>query len=154
MVVRPGAFTALHARIVNDSIQAPSVNDLKLCFEPSGDPAELDALRADASRDPHALLVAHPACIAGERGTVVRAFHPDAVSCMLVKESAAWHMEPLGGGLFAAFLPRVDAADGYRLRFEFSNGATWEREDPYRFPPSLGALDLHLISEGTHHQLW
>ena len=26
--------------------------------------------------------------------------------------------------------------------------------DPTRFPPTLGALDLHLIAQGTHHRLW
>ena len=28
------------------------------------------------------------------------------------------------------------------------------RDDPYRYPPTLGELDLHLIGEGRHEQLW
>ena len=30
----------------------------------------------------------------------------------------------------------------------------WEQEDPYRFLPSLGEMDIYLISEGTHRALW
>src|SRR5439155_6695515 len=43
---------------------------------------------------------------------------------------------------------------GYRLRFYFADGGTWEREVPYRFLPTLGDVDLHLFNEGTHRQLW
>src|SRR5262249_16518103 len=42
----------------------------------------------------------------------------------------------------------------YRLRFHFTEGATWERDDPYRFLPTLGDVDLHLFNEGTHRKLW
>ena len=27
-------------------------------------------------------------------------------------------------------------------------------EDPYRFPPTLGEMDLHLIGEGRHEEIW
>ena len=29
-----------------------------------------------------------------------------------------------------------------------------EQADPYRFAPTLGQVDLHLIGEGRHEQLW
>ena len=63
-------------------------------------------------------------------------------------------MLALGGGVFAVFLVGASVPLAYRLRFGFGNGSTWEREDPYRFLPSLGELDLHLIGEGTHRKLW
>jgi len=34
------------------------------------------------------------------------------------------------------------------------DGAHWECEDPYRFPSTLGELDLHLFAEGSHRRLW
>jgi 1,4-alpha-glucan branching enzyme len=42
------------------------------------------------------------------------------------------------------------------LQIEFVNraGATWLSHSPYTFQPVLGELDLHLISEGQHQQLW
>ncbi len=41
----------------------------------------------------------------------------------------------------------------YRLRFE-EGDRSWVIDDPYRFLPTLGDLDLHLIGEGQHHELW
>jgi 1,4-alpha-glucan branching enzyme len=57
------------------------------------------------------------------------------------------------GGLFAALIRGGALPLPYRLCFGFSNGSTWEREDPYRFLPTLGELDLHLASEGRHWNL-
>ncbi|MEO8905548.1 MAG: 1,4-alpha-glucan branching protein GlgB, partial [Polyangiaceae bacterium] len=81
-------------------------------------------------------------------------FHPEAVACTLLEGSAARPMLAQGGGLFAAFLPEVEVCIAYRLRFEFSDGSFLEREDPYRFPPTISEVDIYLISEGTHQQLW
>ena len=41
----------------------------------------------------------------------------------------------------------------YRLRFRHAD-AVWEADDPYRYPPVLGDLDVHLIAEGTHRRLY
>jgi 1,4-alpha-glucan branching enzyme len=46
-------------------------------------------------------------------------------------------------------LPR----DAYRLRVAFPTG-TVELEDPYRFPPILGEVDVHLLAEGSHQRLY
>jgi 1,4-alpha-glucan branching enzyme len=56
--------------------------------------------------------------------------------------------------VFEVFLPGARAPLTYRLRFHFHEGGTWERDDPYRFLPTLGELDLHLIGEGAHRRLW
>ena len=34
------------------------------------------------------------------------------------------------------------------------DGVEHEQDDPYRFAPTLGEIDLHLINEGRHEQLW
>ena len=34
------------------------------------------------------------------------------------------------------------------------DGAPHTLDDPYRFLPTLGEVDLHLINEGRHEQLW
>jgi len=69
-----------------------------------GDPVLLRALRDDASHSPHAVLGAHPAVVAEQRGVVVRAFHPDAINCTLLVGGEARPMLALGGGVFAVFL--------------------------------------------------
>ena len=101
--------------------------------------------------DPHAILGAHP--VAG--GTRVVAFHPEAISAeLLTGPGQAIRMDSLGQGLWMGTAPGLAAGAPYRLRFHFTDGADWERDDPYRFLPTLGELDLHLIGEGTHERLW
>jgi 1,4-alpha-glucan branching enzyme len=101
--------------------------------------------------NPHAVLGAHPV----EGGTVVRALHPDAVRADVLVDGETRPMASAGApGVFAAFLPGRSLPLRYRLRFHFAGGASWEQEDPYRFLPSLGDIDVYLISEGTHRNLW
>jgi 1,4-alpha-glucan branching enzyme len=119
------------------------------------DAADLERLRDGEHTEPHRILGAHPATVGRRRGVIVRAFHPDAegVECLLPRRKPQ-AMEPIGGGLFAVFLPAAALPLRYRLRFRFPDGGTWEREDPYRFLPTLGDVDLHLFNEGTHRRLW
>ena len=105
--------------------------------------------------EPHRVLGAHPARVDGHNGVVVRAFHPDAMSAELFPSGeAARAMRGVGGGLFLAWLPDATMPFRYRLRFRFPDGRTEERDDPYRFLPTLGELDLHLFHEGTHRRTW
>jgi 1,4-alpha-glucan branching enzyme len=118
----------------------------------AADPAELESLAAGRHADPHRVLGAHPV----RGGVVVRACHPEAVSaeCVL-PDGTVVAMEPLpAAGYFGAFLQGRTLPLRYRLRFRFAGGGVWEQEDPYRFLPSLGDMDIYLISEGTHRALW
>ena len=111
-------------------------------------------LRAGEHPEPHSVLGVHPATADGLAGLVVRAWHPDAVACSCVLEGGAELPLEADAGLFSAFLPGETLPFRYRLRFRFADGATWERDDPYRFLPTLGEVDLHLFNEGTHRRLW
>ena len=42
----------------------------------------------------------------------------------------------------------------YRLRVTDDQGQVTEIDDPYRYGRVLGALDLHLLGEGTHLRAW
>ena len=109
---------------------------------------EINRLARGEHHDPHAILGAHPS----PNGVVVRAFHPDATAAELMAPNGETApMEPVSDGLWAAQIPE---AVPYRTRFTFADGETWEREDPYRFGPTLGEVDLHLIGEGTHERLY
>ncbi len=130
-------------------------------MNPSRDPFGLDPgnarrLAATDHDEPHRWLGAHPASSGGASGAVVRAFHPDAVACEAITADGLAHaLEPAGApGLFAGFVQGARVPLAYRLRFRFAGGGTWEREDPYRFLPTLGDVDLHLFNEGTHRRLW
>ncbi|HEU5324923.1 MAG TPA: 1,4-alpha-glucan branching protein GlgB, partial [Candidatus Limnocylindria bacterium] len=113
---------------------------------------DIERLARGEHHDPHAVLGAHPT----GGGTVVRAFHPDATDAALVAPNGAAHpMQSVGGGLWAAHVDDLAPHQvSYRVRFTFSDGNTWEREDPYRFAPTVGEVDLHLIGEGTHERLY
>ena len=113
------------------------------------DPDDAARLTAGQHHNPHAILGLH----GGEHGSVVRAFHPEAVSVDLLRDDSAAPMEMLGAGLWAVSTD-LEPGDAYRLRFRFADGNDWERDDPYRFMPTLGELDLHLINEGSHERLW
>ncbi len=113
---------------------------------------EIARLARGVHHDPHSILGAHPTV----GGTVVRAFHPDASGAELVAPNGGRApMEPMGQGLWAGLVPDLAPGQfGYRLSFTFSDGNSWEHEDPYRFGPTLGEVDLHLIGEGTHERLY
>ena len=109
--------------------------------------AEVSRLLAGDLADPHGFLGRHPV----EGGWEVRALHPAADRAMLVTDQGETAMEIEDPrGLFVGFLPGYI---GYRLRFH-SGDAWWEVDDPYRFEPTLGELDLHLFGEGTQKRLW
>ncbi|HEX7173150.1 MAG TPA: 1,4-alpha-glucan branching protein GlgB [Candidatus Limnocylindria bacterium] len=113
---------------------------------------ELARLARGEHHDPHAILGAHHAV----GGTVVRAFHPDASAASLVAPNGDTEaMVAIGHGVWAVLIDDLAPGDfTYRVRFTFPDGNTWEREDPYRFGPTIGEVDLHLIGEGTHERLY
>jgi 1,4-alpha-glucan branching enzyme len=55
-------------------------------------------------------------------------------------------------GFFSGLIEEPREFRTYRLRFR-NREAQWEEDDPYRFPPVLGEMDIHLMAEGTHHHL-
>jgi 1,4-alpha-glucan branching enzyme len=116
---------------------------------------EVARLQAGELTEPHALLGAHPGVVDGLAGITIRAWHPVAVraECVLPNGSAV-DMAREARGLFGVFLPGETLPYRYRLRFHFPDGASWEHDDPYRFLPTLGDVDVHLFNEGTHRKLW
>nr|WP_281368984.1 hypothetical protein [Nocardioides ungokensis] len=55
-------------------------------------------------------------------------------------------------GIWVGVLPVAEVPD-YRVSVAY-DGEPVETDDPYRFLPTLGEIDLHLINEGRHEQLW
>jgi 1,4-alpha-glucan branching enzyme len=55
------------------------------------------------------------------------------------------------GGIFAGVVP--GAVTDYRLEVSYG-GEAYVVDDPYRWLPTLGEIDLHLIGEGRHERLW
>ncbi|MGQ0713942.1 MAG: 1,4-alpha-glucan branching protein GlgB [Gemmatimonadaceae bacterium] len=122
---------------------------------PAANPDLARRLLAGDHADPHSILGAHPETVQGTNGIVVRAMHPDAAAVELVVDGGdAIPMEREMGALFSVFVPDATLPMRYRLRFHFAGGATWDRDDPYHFFPTIGEIDAHLFAEGTHRRLW
>jgi 1,4-alpha-glucan branching enzyme len=109
---------------------------------------QIEALLSGRHHDPHSILGYH----AGPAGATVRALQPSAEKAWVEAGGEVLEMQQLVGGLFGAGLPGVGPHQ-YRLRFQ-NRGGEWTVDDPYRFLPTLGELDLHLIGEGSHRRLW
>ncbi|MFN7973209.1 MAG: 1,4-alpha-glucan branching protein GlgB [Acidobacteriota bacterium] len=123
---------------------------------PALDPAEITRLIRGEHAEPHAILGAHAARSGDAEGVLVRAFHPDAAAMELRTGSALLPMAPVAPGVpvFEAFVPAEKLPIAYAIRMRFPSGAVVERDDPYRFLPTVGDVDLHLFGEGTHRRLW
>ena len=99
-------------------------------------------------RQPHSILGAHPA---GPGTTIIRTLRPEASAVSVVIGGQRTPLEQLHpGGIFGGPVG-VDPTD-YRL--EVTYGDSHLVDDPYRWLPTLGELDLYLIGEGRHEQLW
>ena len=102
--------------------------------------------------DPHSLLGAH----AGKDGTVVRAYRPSAEKVVARADTGETveldKIHP--AGLFEGTFEGAGEAPGYELEITYADGGTFTIRDPYSFPPTLGEVDLHLIGEGRHEDLY
>ncbi|HEV2634271.1 MAG TPA: 1,4-alpha-glucan branching protein GlgB [Actinocrinis sp.] len=116
---------------------------------PPPSPEERRSLLDGDCHDPHAVLGAHPA----GQGTVIRALRPfaDTVT-VLTRDGGRWELWPEGDGLFAGLVPFPPGTD-YRYELQYAE-ETVVADDPFRYQPTLGELDLHLIGEGRHEKLW
>ncbi|MFI6288226.1 1,4-alpha-glucan branching enzyme [Streptomyces sp. NPDC051018] len=115
---------------------------------------ERGRLLSGGHHDPHKLLGAHLA----RSGVELRVLRPYARSVTVLAKGLRAELHEDGDGLFSGVLPMRTAPD-YRLlvAYDGEDGeGTHEVEthDPYRFLPALGELDLHLIGEGRHEELW
>ncbi|MEU8655018.1 1,4-alpha-glucan branching enzyme [Streptomyces sp. NPDC048737] len=115
---------------------------------PALDGGDRERLLHGTHHDPHAVLGAHPA----PGGIAFRAFRPHALSVTVVTGGLRAELHDDGDGFFSGLLP-LSEVPAYRLVVAYE-GTVQETEDPYRFLPTLGDLDLHLIGEGRHEELW
>jgi 1,4-alpha-glucan branching enzyme len=123
----------------------------------AGEPVDGEAVRAVVegwSHDPHGVLGTHQV---GE-GWAVRTLRPDAVSVTVVDQDGSRYdaTQLHGGGVYEATLPQQPG--DYRVEVVYGDGQggtnTVLADDPYRWLPTLGEVDQHLIREGRHERLW
>ncbi|MEG8277934.1 1,4-alpha-glucan branching enzyme [Streptomyces sp. AHA2] len=122
--------------------------EMEVAVSPAVGPQDRARLLEGAHHDPHTVLGAHP--VPG--GIAFRAFRPYALSVTVVAGEVRAELHDDGEGFFSGLLPLTEVPE-YRLLVQYE-GTLLETEDAYRFLPTLGDLDLHLIGEGRHEELW
>ncbi|NNE06522.1 MAG: 1,4-alpha-glucan branching protein GlgB [Xanthomonadales bacterium] len=112
---------------------------------------DLDALAAGTHTNPFAVLGLHQ-----EHGRrVVRTFQPGAKSVDLLDRGgkALKGMQRVHkDGIFEAEMP--PRLSTYRFCTTYSGGDSQTFDDAYRFPSTLGSIDLYLLGEGSHEHMF
>ncbi len=112
--------------------------------------AEIDRLLAGHHYDPHAILGGH----LGPDGVTIRALRPLAETVTLVLPGGGRiPMEHIHQGVFSVTVPGQTIPD-YRIAVTYAGAGETVGDDAYRHLPTLGEVDLHLIAEGRHEELW
>jgi 1,4-alpha-glucan branching enzyme len=124
------------------------------------DQGTVDALLGGVHHNPHGVLGAHPK----SGGAVVRALRPHADEVSVLVDADPERAYPLvrvhDAGLWSGVVP--EAPGDYRLSVRYGSsgdagnagGDVHVTDDAYRWLPTLGEIDLHLIGEGRHERLW
>ncbi len=83
---------------------------------------------------------------------MVRTLRPGATAATLILGDQRLPMDKVhDGGVYAVVVP--GHVGDYRVEVSYGDD-TWTVDDPYRWLPTLGEVDLHLIGEGRHERLW
>src|SRR3954447_11668698 len=113
---------------------------------------DLERLVRREHAGPHDVLGAHQVANA----VVIRAYRPNASAVKAIPETG----DPVElklihpGGVFEGVADAAELPLAYRLEVDYGDSGTVTIDDPYRFLPTVGELDLHLVGEGRHEELW
>jgi 1,4-alpha-glucan branching enzyme len=113
---------------------------------------DLDALARREHGDPHSVLGAHPST----GGVTIRALRPAAQGIRAVlPDGTVLGLEQIHpAGIFEGVLAGAELPLAYQLQVDYGDSGSFTIEDPYRFTPTLGELDLHLMGEGRHERVY
>ena len=116
------------------------------------DESIVEALVTSGYGDPFSILGLHREGADGD--LVLRTFQPQAQNVYVLEYETGKIMAQMervhSSGLFQFEFPADWEYFKYRLRIDLWVGESYDTEDPYRFPPVLGEMDLYFLSEGSH----
>ena len=117
---------------------------------------DLNRIVAGTHHSPHDILGPHvpaDAKAGAEPHVTVRVLRPLAASITVLASGTSVPMTHEHEGIWVAVVPQSDVGN-YRLEVTYEGHDTQRVDDPYRFLPTLGEMDQHLINEGRHEELW
>ncbi|MGL4172759.1 MAG: 1,4-alpha-glucan branching protein GlgB [Actinomycetota bacterium] len=144
-----------HLIMAHQGVTTHSGESPKPAFSPQPLPLnELQALVNGTHSDPHRILGMHPN---PGGGLTIRTLRPHAQEVSAIFADGSHQiLTHEYSGIFVGVIPGSALID-YRLDVTYRVGAenvTSRVDEPYRFLPTLGEVDLHLIGEGRHEKLW
>lgn len=134
---------------INDDIVAVQVNR-----------GDLDQVSNATFYNPHAILGAHLAEGEQAQYTTVRVLRPFAKTVTIVTQAGEYEARHEFNGVFVAIVPSVVNDDGgysvpdYRVKVSYEDVPETIQDDPYRYLPTVGEMDMYLFGEGRHERLW
>ncbi|MFC0581536.1 1,4-alpha-glucan branching protein GlgB [Micrococcoides hystricis] len=113
----------------------------------------LDAVAQGAYHQPHAVLGAH---LDSQGCVTFRVLRKMAESVTVIIGDSRLALSHEHEGIWVGCVEALEPGHvpEYRLEVTYPGQKPVMVDDPYRYLPTLGELDLHLISEGRHEQLW
>ena len=134
---------------INDDIVAVQVNQ-----------GDLDQVSNATFYNPHANHGAHLAEGEQAQYTTVRVLRPFAKTVTIVTQAGEYEARHEFNGVFVAIVPSVVNDDGgysvpdYRVKVSYEDVPETIQDDPYRYLPTVGEMDMYLFGEGRHERLW
>ena len=134
---------------INDDIVAVQVNQ-----------GDLDQVSNATFYNPHAILGAHLAEGEQAQYTTVRVLRPFAKTVTIATQDGEYEARHEFNGVFVAIVPSAANDDGgysvpdYRVKVSYEDVPETIQDDPYRYLPTVGEMDMYLFGEGRHERLW
>ncbi len=134
---------------INDDIVAVQVNQ-----------GDLDQVSNATFYNPHVILGAHLAEGEQAQYTTVRVLRPFAKTVTIMTQDGEYEARHEFNGVFVAIVPSVANNDGgysvpdYRVKVSYEDVPETIQDDPYRYLPTVGEMDMYLFGEGRHERLW
>ena len=85
---------------------------------------------------------------------------PFAKTVTIVTQAGEYEARHEFNGVFVAIVPSVANDDGgysvpdYRVKVSYEDVPETIQDDPYRYLPTVGEMDMYLFGEGRHERLW
>lgn len=111
--------------------------------------------------NPHEVLGGHLGTGNGAGTATVRVLRPMAKKVTILTKSGEYEAQHEYNGIFVATIPATKHAKSkewsvpsYRIRTVEVDGTESVDDDPYRYLPQIGDMDMYLFGEGRHEKLW
>ena len=147
------------AAIDADALVAAVEPESEVEVDPHANPpiipdGELLALAEGRHNGPHGVLGQHRWGAEGEH-LVYRVRRPlaDEVAVVLGSSGERIPLDHVAHGIWEGVREHAEA-DDYLIEARYGDAEPHRADDPYRYLPSIGDMDLYLFGEGRHERLW